>query len=88
MSLNVDSVTRRNLLKWGVVGLALGRNDSLQAYAQPSPGLAMQETAQSVRTAELKWTLSRSTVMKIRMALQRKQYKPFRARFLGVIVMY
>ena len=46
MSLNVDPVNRRNLLKWGVVGLALRRSDPLQAYVQSSPGLAMQETAQ------------------------------------------
>jgi histidinol-phosphate aminotransferase len=48
MSLHVDPVTRRNLLKWGVVGLALRRSDPLQAYAQPAPELAMQESAQSV----------------------------------------
>lgn len=48
MSLHVDPVTRRNVLKWGVVGLALRRSNPLQAYAQPSPELAMQESAQSV----------------------------------------
>ena len=48
MSLHVDVVTRRNVLKWGVVGLALKRSDSLQAYAQPAPELATQESGQSV----------------------------------------
>ncbi len=47
MSVNVAPVTLRNLLKLGVVGLVLRRNGPLQAYAQPSAGLAMQATAQS-----------------------------------------
>ena len=87
MSLNVAPVTRRNLLKWGVVGLALRRNDPLQAYAQPSAGLAMQETAQS--------TAPRTETDLVKIDGNENPYgpsekadRPFRARFLGVIAMY
>lgn len=46
MSPNFGSVTRRNLLKWGGVGLALGKNYSLLTNALLPTGLTFQEVAQ------------------------------------------
>ena len=46
MSQNVIPVTRRILLKWGVVGLALAKNDPMVARGQSAAGLSVYGTTQ------------------------------------------